>query len=101
MSPEEKAVIDAAIAWERERNTIAMTHGAVDITARALWSVVRALRESRKPKPRWSVDPGGFVTDGNASVYPQFWGNIVTQGDARKLAERICDLLNEDDERSK
>lgn len=76
MTPEERAVIEAAERWATERNIVAVTFPATrnaDPTAAVLHDSVRALRESRKPKPRWHLIAGDAISDGTNVLRMEKW----------------------------
>lgn len=93
LTPEERAVLEAAMVWRRKANTE---------TANALDRACDALRASRKPMPRYSVRKYEFgigIFDGplltpTCYTSPQNEENL-------HFMEHVCNLLNADEERRK
>jgi hypothetical protein len=86
LTPEERAVLDAAL-------DVKDWNYGIDALERA----TVALRESRKPKPRYRIEAGRgviWVLDDVHTVNAAYCTD-------RNEAERICRLLNEDEERRK
>lgn len=86
MTDEERAVIEAALKWmETIGRHYTKTRGSC--WEWNLAEAVRALRESRKPKPRYNVQ--------GSEVMDRLLGGGIADCATTKIAERICRLLNE------
>lgn len=100
LSAEERAVIEAAERWADKHRD----HWDRGSCSDSLYQVVSALRESRRPKPRYRVDKSGKDNAGQYEIHdhgPHAPANLAPQLMYRSWSEsdleRICRLLNEAD----
>ncbi len=105
MTPEERAVVEAALRWHARRTVLPAAEYQLDteaIESRAsLDEACRAYRRSQVPNKRYSVrlrDNGWVVEFPEPTPeVPQPFIVTVAQCWSQDDAERICRLLNEDD----
>lgn len=99
-----QAVVDAA--RDERRHVWAPDGAGGSLGADSLHPAIRntiaavdALDAYEKAKPRWSVDPGGFIVGPRVSLYVQNEAYKPPRGlnEVKEIAERICGMLNEAD----
>lgn len=90
MTPEEKAVLEAALEWSH----YGMRHAELD-------AVVEAYRQSLKPRPRWTV--ATEMREVNTAIWHQITPVLCYCGKATSITgtkfelENIAALLNEEE----
>jgi len=91
MTPEERAVIEAAEVWTSLRRGEDFREANA-----AMQQAVQALRASRQPKPRWRITGSNTIGDRDSKTVITIEPFDFAAG-YRPLTDIICRLLNEDE----